>query len=75
VKSKEDRHQPACMMAHTLTDKIGGIVSRCDLLNQNLELASEAAKQVTAIRKIAVSALEELKEHQRRAESERQKAG
>lgn len=72
---KEDRHQPACMIAHTLTDKIAGIVSRCDLLSEKLEAGSEPAKQLSGIRKIAVSALEELKEHQQRAEAERQKAG
>lgn len=63
------------MIAHTLNDKIVGIISRCGLLSEKTEPGTEFAKQLTAIHKIAESALTELKDHQRRAESEKRKAG
>ena len=64
------------MFAHELLNKMGAIVSRCELLNERTEQGTEYARQLAVIRGIAESAVNELIEHQRRAEAnETRKAG
>ena len=75
MKSKGDRHQPACMAAHDLVNKLAAIVGHCDLLIEVTEQGTESARRLALIRDIAESAVKELNEHQRKIEAERRKAG
>ena len=54
--SKELRHQPACMVAHDLVNKLSAIVGHCDLLNEITLPGSGTERKVALIRNIAESA-------------------
>jgi hypothetical protein len=73
--SKKVCHQPACMAAHDLINKLAAIVGHCDLLNEMTEQGTKSAKTIAVIRDIAESSIKELREHQREIEANNQKAG
>lgn len=73
--SKSERHQPVCMVAHDLVNKLSAIVGHCDLLIEITERDPEYARRLTLIRDIAKAAAEELAEHQRKLAAETRKAG
>jgi len=75
MRSKRERHQPVCMVAHNLVNKLAAIVGHSDLLIQRTERGTEYARRLTLIRNIAESAAKELGEHQLRMEAERRRAG
>ena len=73
--SKSERHQPVCMVAHDLVNKLSAIVGHCDLLIEIMGRDVEYAGRLTLIRDIAKAAAEELTEHQRKLAAETRKAG
>jgi len=75
MASKGRQHQSACMFAHSLVNKLSGIVGNCDLLYEKTESGTEYARRLVVIRDLAESAVKEIMEHQRRAEAESRKAG
>ena len=75
MRSKQARHQPACMAAHNMLNKLCVIIGHCDLLNEMTEQGTEGARRLAIIREIADSAVKELVEHQRTVEAEGEKAG
>ena len=65
------RHEPTCMLAHSLIDKLANLVNYCDLLNHEVESGSRVTQRVSVIQKIAREVIEELVDHQRKlAESD-----
>lgn len=75
MASRGRRHQPACMFAHDLINKISAIVGNCDLLYEKTEKGTEYARRLAVIRDLAESAIKEITEHQLKAEAESRKAG
>jgi hypothetical protein len=61
---KGERHQPACMIAHNLVNKLAAIVGHSDLLIEKTTPGTEYAARLTVIRDIAESAAKELGRHQ-----------
>ena len=60
------------MAAHNLTNKLSNIIGYCDLLIEKTEPGTDQARRLMAIREIAGTAVKELAEHQRQAETEMQ---
>lgn len=74
MKSKAERHQPACLAAHNLVNKLSIIIGNCDLLIEKTEAGTEYARRLAVIREVADAPVKELAEHQRQAEAELRKA-
>ena len=70
MKENAERHQPACMVAHYMISKLGGIIGYCDLLIETTEKGTEQARRLGMIREIAETAVKEMVEHQRQVEAE-----
>lgn len=62
--STGEKHQPACLLAHNLVNKLSAIIGYCDLLMEKAEDETECAKQLRLIHNLAKSAAKELAEHQ-----------
>ena len=75
MDSKGKSHEPVCMVAHDLVNKLAAIVGHCDLLGEMTEPGTEYARRLAKIRGIAESAVNELNEHRRKIEAEKRKAG
>lgn len=65
-----DQHQPPCMVAHDLVNKLSVIISHCDLLLEITERETEYAMRLALIRSVADTAAKELAEHQRQLAAE-----
>ncbi len=75
LNGARERHQPACMVAHDLVNKLSDIVGHCDLLNEMTEQGTEYARRLAIIKDLAKSAAKELAEHERQvAEAARRPA-
>ena len=74
MRSKAERHQPACMVAHYVVNQLAAIIGNCDLLIETTEKGTEHARRLGVIREIAETAAKELNEHQRQAEAETRRA-
>ena len=68
-----DRHQPPCVVAHDLVNKLSVIISHCDLLLEITEKETEYARRLALIRGVADAAAKELTEHQRQLAAEMRK--
>jgi len=66
AKNKQ-HHEPTCMIAHEMLNKIADIIGHCDLLNEMIESDSEASHRLKMIRDIAKTCVAELREHERKA--------
>ena len=75
MKSRQKRHQPACLAAHNLIGKVSIILGNCDLLIEKMEAGTEEARRLAVIRETAKEVVKELVEHQSMAEAEKRKAG
>lgn len=64
MQSNAVRHQPACLVAHNLVNKLSAIIGHCDLLSQNAALGTECAHRLSMIHDLAKSAAKELTDHQ-----------
>jgi light-regulated signal transduction histidine kinase (bacteriophytochrome) len=57
-------HQPVCLLAHDLINKLSAIIGLCDLLIGTAERQdTECAKYLTSIHELAKSATKELIDH------------
>jgi hypothetical protein len=74
MKLRAERHQPACLAAHKLLNKLSVIIGNCDLLIEKTEAGTEHAQRLAGIREVADTAVKELLEHQHQAEAELRKA-
>ena len=60
-----EKHQPPCLLAHDVVNKLSAIVGFCDLLVENVKRRdTECVKRVMSIQELAKSAAEDLIEHQ-----------
>jgi hypothetical protein len=75
LKSKTQRHQPACIDADKLINELSIIIGNCDLLIQNTEPDSKHTRRLVVIRDMADTVRKELVEHQRQVEAEMRKSG
>jgi len=75
MQSKEERHGPTCMLAHEMITKLSALIGQCDLLIGMTEPGSVIEKKTAQIHRIAALVVDELKEHQRKADEEGLKAG
>jgi len=73
MKSKAPRHQPACMVAHTMINKFSVIIGNCDLFLEDTEPDTQPEKRIRVIREVARTAVEELLEHLQQVEAETQR--
>lgn len=64
MHSTGEQHQPACLLAHDLVNKLSAIIGYCDLLIEKAEEETECAKRLRLIHNLAKSAAKELAEHQ-----------
>ena len=64
MHSTGKKHQPACLLAHDLVNKLTAIIGYCDLLIEKAEEETECAKRLRLIHNLAKSAAKELAEHQ-----------
>ncbi|MBZ5688320.1 MAG: hypothetical protein LAP86_25155 [Acidobacteriia bacterium] len=60
MKSNDTPHQPACLFAHDLINKLAVIVGFCDLLSDKLGQDAKSVKQLNMIRDIAASTAKDL---------------
>lgn len=59
------KHQPGCLLAHDMINKLSAIIGFCDLLQDKAETAdAECARRITAIHDLAKSTVKQLLEHQ-----------
>lgn len=63
------KHQPSCILAHDLINKLTVIVGRCDLLKERAPEDSECLKHLALIRDAAKAMAEELNQHQCRLDA------
>jgi light-regulated signal transduction histidine kinase (bacteriophytochrome) len=65
MHSNGDKHQPSCLVAHDVVNKLSAIIGFCDLLKERVEPHdSECAKRLGLIHDLAQSAAKELVDHQ-----------
>ncbi len=67
------RPQPACLLTHNLINRLSIIIGYCDLMGENEEQGSEAAKRLNLIRDAAQQMAKELVEYQCKVLEERSK--
>jgi light-regulated signal transduction histidine kinase (bacteriophytochrome) len=58
-----ERHQPVCIVAHHLVNKLSAIIGVGDLLRENAEEETESAKRLVMVHELAKSAAKELTDH------------
>jgi hypothetical protein len=66
----KSRHEPECMLAHQLIDKLANIVGHCDLLGGDMGGEMRFAYRVNIIQKAARKLTAELVDHQRELSAE-----
>ena len=65
MKSNLEKHQPTCLLAHDVVNKLSAIIGFCDLLKEKTEKRdTECAARLTVIHDLAKSAVKELVDHQ-----------
>jgi len=65
MPSNEEAHQPACLLAHNVVNKLTAIVGLCDLLKEKAEQQdAECVDRLTRIQGLAKLAAKELIDHQ-----------
>jgi hypothetical protein len=65
MQSHTEKHQPRCVVAHDVVNKLSAIIGFCDLLKERVEEHdAECAKRLGLIHDLAQSAAKELVEHQ-----------
>jgi hypothetical protein len=57
-------HEPACLLAHDLVNKLSVIIGNCDLMTEQVQAGSECAKRLRLIHDVAQGIARELNEHQ-----------
>lgn len=70
MNSRAGYHDPACMVAHNMMNKLSDIIGYCDLIMEKVEPGTELERRIGMIRKIAEGAAKELREHQAQAEEQ-----
>lgn len=65
MQSNAVLHQPACLVAHNLVNKLSAIIGHCDLLSQNAAEGTECAQRLNMIHDLAKSAAKELTDFQK----------
>jgi hypothetical protein len=63
MRPNADPHQPVCIVAHNLVNKLSAIIGQCDLLSEKVEEGTESAKRLVMIHDLAKSAARELTDH------------
>jgi len=63
-KSNHGCHEPACMLAHRLVDKLSAIVGDCELGSADAPPGTESAKRFEMIHDMANKMAMELSQHQ-----------
>jgi bifunctional DNase/RNase len=63
MRSNVEPHQPVCIVAHNLVNKLSAIIGQCDLLSENVEEGTASAKRLVMIHDLAKSAAKELTDH------------
>ena len=63
MRPNAEPHQPVCIVAHNLVNKLSAIIGHCDLLSENAEEGTESAKRLVMIHDLAKSAAKELTDH------------
>jgi hypothetical protein len=68
-KSTRGCHEPGCLLAHDLVNKLSVIIGNCDLLmseqmQEQVQTGSECAKRLRLIHDAAQGIARELNEHQ-----------
>lgn len=63
MQRNAEPHQPVCIVAHKLVNKLSAIIGHCDLLSENVEEGTESAKRLVMIHDLAKSAAKELTDH------------
>lgn len=61
VQSKSEAHQPSCMLAHDMINRLTVILGFCDLLKEHTTADEQGLKYLSSIRFSANSMAEELK--------------
>ena len=69
MQSIGGKHEPACLLAHELVNRLSAIIGYCDLVIEKAEKGTECAKRLRLIQKLAQFAAEELADHQCRLAS------
>ena len=65
MPSNEEPHQPACLLAHNVVNKLSAIIGLCDLLKEKAEEQdAECINRLTRIHDLAKLAANELIDHQ-----------
>lgn len=67
MQSNEKIHQPACLLAHDLLNKLSAIIGFCDLLIEKAEERGqdqECVKWLATVNDLSKSAIKTLVEHQ-----------
>jgi hypothetical protein len=63
------------MLAHEMITKVSALIGQCDLLIGMTEPGTAIEKKAAQIHRIGILVVDELKEHQRKADEERLRAG
>jgi|HubBroStandDraft_1064217.scaffolds.fasta_scaffold00024_62 hypothetical protein len=63
-KSTQGYHEPDCVLAHDIVNKLSVIIGNCDLLSEQVQPGSEFAKRLRLIHDVAQGIARELNEHQ-----------
>jgi hypothetical protein len=62
-----DKHQPTCLMSHSLLNKLSVIIGSCDLIQEEANrlpvVSSESMRRIAVVRGTAMEMVNELKEH------------
>lgn len=65
--SKENKHQPTCLLSHYFINKLTVIIGNCQLLEEKAEnsdgFISECKRRLTVVQEIAKGMTDELKDH------------
>ena len=65
-RMEKSPHEPECMLAHELIDKLANLIGHCDLLSEEMEAGLRFANRVGVIQNAARKLVRDLIEHQRR---------
>jgi len=69
MQSRREHHEPTCVVAHNLRTILTALVGQCDLLESMTVPGTEIAKKLAVIRRMAQFAVNEVKEHQPKADA------
>ena len=68
----QSKGEPTCTIAENLTTILTALVGQCDLLDSMTERGTEVAKKLAVVRRMAIFAVRELKDHQRKTARQRE---